>query len=172
MTVYGALDAAGANFDHFTKLYFRSVHSYLTVIHPNRFLKRVYGLSKKSHAEIAVLLLCMRLCAEPTKSDIASAGGELYRAAKQLFQSTYAHKGASLELVQAGTLLSLFEHNADLRGADYETLQECGEMVATLGLDALPRDSNTVHDEERRRTYWGLLSLDWYCIFREANLWG
>jgi hypothetical protein len=161
MTVYGALDAAGANFDLFTKHYFRSVHSYLTIIHRNRFIRSVHGLSKKARAEVALLLLCMRLCAEPTKSGIGARGGDMYRTAKKLFGSIHTNKGASVELVQAGALVALFEHNADLRDTDYETLQGCGKMALALGLDALPVETNTVDDEERRRAYWGLLSLDW-----------
>jgi hypothetical protein len=160
MTVYASLDAAGANFEHFTRHYFRSVHAYLTFVHRPRFLKRVYGLSKKANAEVALLLLCMRVVAEPVKSKIALKGGELYKTAKKIFKSIYATKGVSIELAQAGVLLSLLEHNASVGEEAYSTLETCSHMVDALGLDALPRDHNTVYHEERRRLYWALLSLD------------
>ncbi|KIV98939.1 uncharacterized protein PV09_09325 [Verruconis gallopava] len=162
MIVYGALDAAGANFDRFTKHYFRSVHSYLTIINRNRFFKRVFSLSKKANAETAILLLCVRLCSEPTQSGITASGGDLYRTASRLYKAAYEIKGASIELLQAGSLLTLFEHNAALRGFEYERLKHCSSMARTLGLDASARSPYTVVDEERRRAYWGLLSLD--CI--------
>ena len=105
MTVYTTLDIAGANFEQFTKHYFRSVHAYLTFVHRPRFLKQIYRLSKKANAEVALLLLCMRVVAEPVKSNIALNGGELYRTAKNLFRSIHATKGVSLELAQAGVFL-------------------------------------------------------------------
>jgi hypothetical protein len=166
MTVYNVLDAAGANFEQFTKHYFRSVHSYMTIIHPKRFFDRVTRLAKKANAEVALLLLCMRLCAEPTRSGIASSGGTIYLSTKALFQSISATKRASVELCQAGALLALFEHNADIRGPDYQTLRECSHMSTVLALDASPKSTNSVADEERRRLYWGLLSLDWYVTCR------
>lgn len=160
-TVYGALDQAGANFEQFTKHYWRSVHSYLTIINRKRFLKRVQGLSRKANAESALLLLCIQLCAEPTRSGITAAGNGVYITAKTLFQSISVSKKPSVELVQAGALLALFEHNTDLRGPAYQSLRDCSRLASVLGLDAQPTATNTVVHEERRRLYWGLLSLDW-----------
>jgi hypothetical protein len=116
-------------------------------------------LSQRANAETALLLLCMRLCAEPTSSGIAACGGTMYVTARTLFNVIYTKKTASVELIQAGTLLTLFEHNTDLDGPAVETLHCCSQMSLLIGLDALPKDTTHFEVEERRRLYWGLLSL-------------
>lgn len=164
MTIYGVLDSAVAKFEQFTKHFFQSVHAYLTIISRKRFLERVQGLSQRANAETALLLLCMQLCAEPTSSGVAACAGTMYVTVRTLFNAIYAKKAASVQLIQAGALLALFEHNADLDGPAMETLHCCSQMGLLIGLDALPKDSNSFEIEERRRLYWGLLSLQGYAL--------
>ena len=161
VTTYTCLESVGANFELLTHHYFRSVHSYLTILHRPRFLDRINQLSHRANAETSLILLCMYLCAEPTRSGKTALANRVYLTAKALFKTACATKAPSIELVQAGALLSLFEHNANIHGSDLETLRDCSRMALTLRLNALPQERNTLTDEERRRLYWGLLSLDW-----------
>jgi hypothetical protein len=175
MRAFAVLDAVQAQYARFMGLFFNSTHSWLTIVRKQRFIKRVAASKQKAEAEVAILLLTMRLIAEPF--DFAKTRGDasrdaLYQAAKQLHAIIQTSKGPSLELIQAGILIALFEHNAALDDAAYETLANCADMSQCIGMGITQdsRKSRTGHvsafEEERRRTYWGIVVLERYVIPR------
>jgi len=167
---FAVLDEAHAQFDRMTTKFFHSVHSYLAFIHQPRFEKRVAASKVKADAEISVLLLSMKLVAEPV--NYAQSGADprqnpVYIAAKHLHKLVQKSKGPSLDLIQSGILLCLYEHNAAIGDTAYKTLSDCASMARLIGLNAsnIKTEFGVPHmaayQEECRRTYWGLISMDW-----------
>jgi hypothetical protein len=169
MSAFAVLESVQAEFTRFMNLYFTSTHSWMAIVRKERFIKRVEASKQKAEAEVAILLLCMRLIAEPfnfAKTDGDASRDTLYQAAKHLHGIIQASKGPSLELIQAGILIALFEHNAAMSDIAYESLINCYDMSRLLGNDTPYNSSRSKYchvsasDEERRRTYWGIVVLD------------
>jgi hypothetical protein len=167
---FAVLDEVHAQFDRMTSKFFHSVHSYLAFIHQPRFEKHVAASKVKADAEISVLLLSMKLVAEPV--NYAQSGADprqnpVYIAAKHLHKLVQRSKGPSLDLIQSGILLCLYEHNAAIGDTAYKTLADCANMARMIGLSAshVKIEFGVPHlaayQEECRRTYWGLISMDW-----------
>jgi hypothetical protein len=171
VAVYSVLDGVSAQFDKIIRLYFSSVHSYLTFVHKQRFFKRLAASKARADAEVALLLLTMHLVAEPlncAQTGVDPSRNRIYIAAKNMHSIVHSSKGPSLELLQAGLLITLYEHNAALPDVAYGTLFTCSGMASFLGLDIsqesvsrLGAAAVSAYEEERRRTYWALVSLDW-----------
>jgi hypothetical protein len=173
MRAFAVLEAVQAQYARFMGLFFNSTHSWMTIVRKQRFIKRVASSKHKAEAEVAILLLSMRLIAEPF--DFAKTRGDasrdtLYQAAKQLHAIIQTSKGPSLELIQAGIMIALFEHNSALDEAAYETLINCSDMSQCIGM-GISQDSTKVRissvtamEEERRRTYWGIVILERYVV--------
>jgi hypothetical protein len=169
MSAYAVLESVQADFARFMGLYFSSTHSWMTIVRRPRFIERVAAAKERAEAEVAILLLCMRLIAEPfdfAKTDGDACRDTLYQAAKHLHGIIQASKGPSLELIQAGILIALFEHNAAMSNVAYNTLVNCHDMSQCLGIDTPYNSSRSRYchvsasEEERRRTYWGVVVLD------------
>jgi hypothetical protein len=169
-TAFAVLEEAHVQFDRMTTKFFHSVHSYLAFIHQPRFEKRVEASKVRADAEISVLLLSMKLVAEPL--NYAQSGADprqnpVYFAAKHLHKLVHRSKGPSLDLVQSGILLCLYEHNAALSDTAYKTLGDCTNMSRLIGLNASNVKTEfgvphmAAYQEECRRTYWALISMDW-----------
>jgi hypothetical protein len=168
MAVYAVLDGANGQFEKIIGIYFKSAHSWLTIVRKQRFIKRVSASRLRADASVAILLLCMRLVAEPfdrakTKND--ASRDTIYLAAKNLHGIIQTSGGPSLELIQAGLLIALFEHNSAIPNVAYQTLVNCAKMSSFLGLDIArhnlsPGQNVTAMEEEKKRTYWGIVSLE------------
>ncbi|QDS76829.1 hypothetical protein FKW77_002943 [Venturia effusa] len=168
---FAVLDEVHTQFDRMTHKFFHSVHSYLTFIHRPRFEKRVAASKIKADAEISLLLLSMKLVAEPV--NYAQTGADpcqnsVYAAAKHFHKLVQKSKGPSLDLIQSGILLCLYEHNAGIGDAAYKTLADCANMGRVIGLNVsnvktdIGVPNMAAYQEECRRTYWALISMD--CI--------
>ncbi|TID20151.1 putative fungal-specific transcription factor [Venturia nashicola] len=168
---FAVLDDVHAQFDRMTSKFFHSVHSYLAFIHRPRFEKRVADSKIKADAEMSVLLLSMKLVAEPI--NYAQSGADprqnsVYIAAKHFHRLVNKSKGPSLDLIQSGILLCLYEHNAAIGDVAYKTLADCANMGQRIGLNASNFKMDfgvpdmAAYQEEFRRTYWALISMD--CI--------
>jgi hypothetical protein len=180
MSAFAVLDGVEAHYARFMGLYFNSTHSWLTIVRKQRFIKRVAASKHKAEAEVAILLLAMRLVAEPfdfTKTQGDASRDTLYQAAKNLHAIIQASKGPSLELIQAGVLIALFEHNSAIADAAYDTLVNCFRMSQYLGLDMIHSGTKSKNsyvsaiEEERRRTYWGIVALDRYALHLHVIPW-
>lgn len=167
---FAVLDEVHAQFDRMTSKFFHSVHSYLAFIHRPRFEKRVAASKIKADAEISVLLLSMKLVAEPV--NYAQSGADprqnsVYIASKHFHRLVQKSKGPSLDLIQSGILLCLYEHNAAIGDTAYKTLADCANMGRLIGLNASNIKTEfgvpdmAAYQEECRRTYWALISMDW-----------
>ncbi|KAF2427178.1 hypothetical protein EJ08DRAFT_366111 [Tothia fuscella] len=167
--VLTVLDNANGSYERIINIYFKSTHSWLTIIRKQRFIQRVAASRIKADARVAILLLSMRLVAEPfdhAKTNYDASRDTLYVAAKHLHRLMRSSKGPSLELIQSGILIALFEHNSYIPDIAYNTLSNCVDMARALGLDiscysGVSRSKNvSALEEEWKRTYWGMVTLE------------
>jgi len=128
----------------------------------NRLVQRTEGPCK---ADIALLLLCMKLVQEVTHEQ-QTEPSELYVIAKQ-FSSELELKGIlTLRMVQAGLLLSVYELGHGIFPAAFTTISYCARQGVALGLhnksapQFLGGPRSWVEWEERQRVWWMVVILD------------
>ncbi|KAK9242351.1 hypothetical protein V1506DRAFT_90081 [Lipomyces tetrasporus] len=129
--------------------HYRTIHPWLPVIHERNFRWRISQLQQNRHAETALLLLAMCMMRQTSASNTANDDmqSNLYHLFKYLFSFLQLVRSPSLELLQSGLLLSVFELGASLLNA------------ASLSIDDL-YFPEWVELEERRRVWLGIYMLD------------
>ncbi|BCR89577.1 fungal specific transcription factor domain-containing protein [Aspergillus chevalieri] len=147
--------------------YFESIHTWMPIVSKirlNRLVQRTEGPCK---ADIALLLLCMKLVQEVTHEQ-QTEPSELYVIAKQ-FSSELELKGIlTLRMVQAGLLLSVYELGHGIFPAAFTTISYCARQGVALGLhnksapQFLGGPRSWVEWEERQRVWWMVVILDRY----------
>ena len=87
---------------------------------------------------------------------------------KGLYSIAMSTGTSSIELIQAGLLLALYEHYQALHSATYQTLRACARMGYTLGFhESLSENTPLVAEascvaEKRRQVWWGIIILERY----------
>lgn len=145
--------------------YFESVHTWMPIVSKirlNRLVQRAGGHVK---ADIALLLLCMKLV-QAVPHEQQTEPSELYIMAKQ-FNSELELKGLlTLRMVQAGLLLSVYELGHGIFPAAFTTISHCARQGVSLGLhnksatQFLGGSRSWVEWEERQRVWWMVMILD------------
>jgi hypothetical protein len=168
------LSSRGVNWRDSAAAYFRTTHMWLSAIHCPSFNTKValFDLDDRpTDVQMALLLVCMHLTTEPTR--ITDAGEvmpmlkrPLYVIARRIFALIKSFERSSIELIQCGVLLSLYEYGHGDIARGYTTLGEATTMANALRIKPgkyvdEERDSPVDADEEERRSlYWGLFILD------------
>lgn len=117
--------------------------------------------------EVALLVLCMYLVTItdkdlPPKDSMFSS---LYRAAKRAFASLSCLSRPTLELIQCGALITLFEFGHGRSRFAYRTLSETLAMARTAGIKSGTHSENNPvivarTEEDKRALWWGIFILD------------
>ncbi|KAF2397259.1 hypothetical protein EJ06DRAFT_168748 [Trichodelitschia bisporula] len=173
--VYSVLDSLRGKLDVIVDTYFRTTHTWLSIMHKPTFYRRLQSKTR-SDASFSVLLLCMHLVAEPLThigKDTESTTN-LYHSAKSLHSVVLTSKGPSLDLVQAGILIALCEHYQAVANAPRDTLENCKQIASHIGLDATVllgdlTNNESSTSEEWKRTYWGLVAMDRIVAMKDEN---
>ncbi|KAH8692703.1 putative Zn(II)2Cys6 transcription factor [Talaromyces proteolyticus] len=149
-------------------VYFFSLQSWLPVIHEKSFRSRVTQLRYAPRADTALLLLCMYVAAQGqgNSPENENAQHEAYYICKYLFSFLQIVQPPSLEMVQCGLLITVFEVGSVLSAAASVSIATCARLGYALGLhvDQQKDFGNIspawVEAEERRRVWLGLFILD------------
>jgi hypothetical protein len=149
-------------------LFFDGVHKWLPIFSPKRFHDRLARFQISPTADISILLLSMRLITQYPSSDPAIDQDRevLYLATKSLFAQIQAFIPSSLPLVQAGLIITHYEHAHGMIQAAYISMGTTSRMAFALGLhnrgcSLEPQGSDTWMDEEEQLcTWWGILMCD------------
>lgn len=148
--------------------YFRSVQSWLPVIHEKRFRSRITQLRHAPAADTVLLLCCMSLVV-PGWEDCPDDGGarnQAYYICKYLFSFLQLVQPPSLEMVQCGLLITVFEVGAALSAAASVSIGTCARLGYALDLHVDQRENYKcsspawIAAEEQRRVWLGLFMLD------------
>lgn len=154
--------------------YFESIHLWLPIISRKRFHDRYTHFQTAPTADFSILLLAMRLITQHPSTDpeMEQDREVLYLATKTLFAQVQAFVPFSLHLVQAGVILSHYEHAHGMIEAAYVTIGTTARMAFAMGLHNKPCSAEVegsdawLEDEEALSTWWGLVICDRYeaCI--------
>jgi hypothetical protein len=166
------LNAVEGGFDNIVTNYLKTTHSWLCMIHEERYMKRLAEHGDMPDAEFAIVTLAMYL-ASPAADGFRDGKEdksflfEVYRSVKELHR-VRAAQGPCFLMVIAGVLIALFEISHGDNAATQSTLQITTSTAYTLGLDmsmtytlsSHPRGTSLL--EERKRVWWALIIIDRY----------
>jgi hypothetical protein len=117
--------------------YFDAIHTFMPIISRTRFNKRAQELT--SNGAFWILTLAILLVTEiPTKEldeifPTHASLPELYKVCKYHFSLFLSFKGPSIELIQAGLCIALYEHGQYLGDSACLTVGSCAKMLSLLG---------------------------------------
>ncbi|CAM1508725.1 Fc.00g055730.m01.CDS01, partial [Cosmosporella sp. VM-42] len=151
--------------DSYVSSFFHGAHKWLPVVSEERFRSRLEKPRAELPADIALLLLCMKLISWIPSTPREDACTEIYCAAKQGFANLEFAGILSAECLEAGLLISLYEIGHAIYPAAYLSVGTCLRYGNALGLGGpgalrLRRPLNRVEMEENKRLWCGIILLD------------
>ncbi|PKX88442.1 fungal specific transcription factor domain-containing protein [Aspergillus novofumigatus IBT 16806] len=163
-----ALSERSVSVDAILCVYFRNIHRWLPVIAEQKFRAQISHIHSGLSAELALLLLAMYLLMENEWDESSNqTGGQqhLDQHCSYLVSFLLLARGPSLELVQAGLLLILYELGSGFLEAAFLRVATCARLAYILGLqvdESFVDDCSGAwcHAEERRRVWTGLYMMD------------
>lgn len=166
------IGATQAEQDSYVSAFFNGVHKWLPVVDEERFRARLLGkTSAELPADVALLLLCMRLVAStPSESSGNGARTDIHLAAKQGFLNLEMAGVMSVECLEAGLLISLYEINHAIYPSAFLSVGACTRYGQAMGFGGsntfkLRLPYNRSELEESRRLWWAVVLLDRYVFF-------
>lgn len=158
--------------------YFESIHLWLPIISRKRFHNRYTHFQTAPSADFSLLLLAMRLITQHPSTDfeVDREREVVYLATKTIFAQVQAFIPSSSHLVQAGIIISHYEHAHGMVEAAYITIGTTARMAFAMGLHNKPCSAELegtdawLDDEEALSTWWGLVICDRYetCILHSS----
>jgi hypothetical protein len=119
-------------------------------------------------ADTALILFAMLLLMKGTESREGNSRSGLYLLCSYYFSFIQLVRGPTVELVQAGLLLAVYELGSGRSQAASLTIGTCARLgyILRLNIDdqITPQDSSWVKSEEQRRVWMGIYLLDRYDI--------
>jgi hypothetical protein len=145
-------------------VFFNSVHIWMPILSKKQFFSRLPGFLTYKQAEFFLLILSMKLC---STTDGVTAKGRLYRTVKELQLKVESSGMLSLQVLQAGLLITLHELGHAIYPAVLLSTAYCARYATVLGVDrSILVDAGEmppkVDEEECRRAWWSVIILDRY----------
>jgi hypothetical protein len=157
--VLAQLIGLGESIPSIIATYFRTIDVWLPVISQSRIQKAFRNLSAAPSTDLGALLLCMYLITRVPGQDPGTMACSVYLRAKSLYSCQASMGKGSVEIVQAGLLLALYEQGHGL----LEAAQMSMAMTWRLGrrmVVASKRAGLGIFDTELGNLWWGVLVLD------------
>ncbi|KAF2020942.1 hypothetical protein BU24DRAFT_11536 [Aaosphaeria arxii CBS 175.79] len=170
-SVFRIMSESHTTIDAVADNYFKWTHQWLPMISRSRFdtgLERlkVYSTDRGS----SLTILAMHLTVTPVSEHPGStplSDSPWYRACKYYFSYFASVEEPTVDIIQAGILLALFEHMQSIDNKALTTLGICGRLACALDLDdivaqALIREPGEISSEveEAIQTWFALILLD------------
>ncbi|KKP05384.1 hypothetical protein THAR02_02489 [Trichoderma harzianum] len=153
----------------YVSAFFNGVHRWLPVLDEERFRGRLLGKTPAElPADVALLLLCMRLITSaPSESSRNGTRTDLHLAAKQGFLNLEMAGVMSVECLEAGLLISLYEISHAIYPSAFLSVGACTRYGLAMGFGGpntlkLRPPYNRSELEESRRLWWAIVLLDRY----------
>jgi hypothetical protein len=150
--------------------YFRCVNGWFPIVREADVHEQITLLQQMPNADFAILVLTIHLVSHMYEDETTRTkdGREIfYQTVKRLYSITLSSRTPSIELIQAGILVALFEHCQALHDATYQTLGTCARMGYSLGVHesiypnaALEDTESSSVVEKRKHVWWGIIILE------------
>lgn len=127
---------------------------------PQKCTERLESIRSTYNPELSNLLLCMYLVTRQpgNSSSTKEMQTPLYFEAKTLLAALTSSGNSSMEVIQAGLLLSLYEQGHGMIDVAQLTMSVCTRMA--MKMKVALRAATELQNTEFGRLWWGLLILD------------
>ncbi|THY40227.1 hypothetical protein D6C97_10161, partial [Aureobasidium pullulans] len=147
--------------------YFSRVHQWMPFISRQKFYERLSRLSHTPDHSFVLLICCIHLilCIPPQVEKSPSRSVE-YMEVKRLLALAECQGPLTIDFVQCGLIVALYEMNHGAFDESYMSLGKCTWAGIVLRLNQLQerehasQDSLYVMSEEKRRTWWTIIILE------------
>ncbi|KAE8308056.1 hypothetical protein BDV41DRAFT_583933 [Aspergillus transmontanensis] len=164
--LHQAQEEHSSTFTRVMEEYLSYYQSWLPVVMERPFRKRLERLGHQPRAETALLALGILLVVQGGLPDRATNPSHRnYILCKELYAVLQLRRAPSLQLVQSGLLIALYETGISSSGAASLTIASCARLGYSMKLNI--DDGNAYEDylsweaaEERRRVWTGIYLLD------------
>lgn len=166
--LHQAQEEHSSTFTRVMEEYLSYYQSWLPVVMEQPFRKSLERLGHQPRAETALLALAILLVVQGGLPDRATnPSHRSYILCKELYAVLQLRRAPSLQLVQSGLLIALYETGISSSGAASLTIASCARLGYSMKLNI--DDGNAYEDylsweaaEERRRVWTGIYLLDRY----------
>ena len=147
--------------------FFQTIHSWLPIISRRRFYHHVLNPLVSPSADTTLLLLSMKLAVSTHREFTEASRNPLYLAVKRFFLEFEISGALTIQLLQAGVLISVYEFGNAIYPSAYISIGICARYGSTLAVNS-PMGSagvggrDWVELEEQRRIWWAILALERY----------
>ncbi len=147
--------------------FFRSTHIWMPFISKLRFYDHHLHPAFLYNVDITLLSLCMKLITTPPPEAARNPRTSVYHAAKQFYSEVENSGTFSIQILQAGILISLYELGHGIYHAAYLSVGSCVRYAYALGINPSAKSPaikvlTLVELEEKRRVWWAIVILDRY----------
>ncbi|KAJ5769672.1 hypothetical protein N7520_004231, partial [Penicillium odoratum] len=150
--------------------FFRTIHGWLPIVSERRVLDTFPIIQNGDPNAASTLLIfsMLLLISNPFESDdgLSPTETHLYLTTKYQFSLFLSLSCPSIEMVQAGILIALYEYAQGATDMSYVTIGSCATLAYLLGLHqashtpSIMTGENQRVDEERNCTWWAIVALD------------
>jgi Fungal specific transcription factor domain len=150
--------------------YFETVHTWMPIVSKKRFYDHHLQPMFHHHGDFTLLLLSMKLITSMLPNELANPRTPAYNAAKHFYLEIEASGMMSIQVLQAGLLLSLYELGHAIYPSAYLSIGACARYAYALGINKDAKVHATkvltlVELEENKRVLWGIVILDRFVLF-------
>lgn len=169
------IQSTGQFIDAISSRYFQGIHRHLPIISRKRFHDQLFHIGAFPPPGFSILLLTICLLTYHPKSlpqTTPPVGrGSLYFSVKSLFSQVQTLAPISVNLIQAGILLALYEYANGRPDDAFLSIAACARMgyascLHHESLTAFP----TSDDEEAASTWWGVVICERYASSSSQRL--
>ncbi len=147
--------------------YFENVHLWLPIVSKKRMQLTLSAPRFELSADLALLLLCMKLITQSSHGSPEAAQTALYNLVKRHATAVEASALMSLQLLQSCLLIAAYEIGNAIYPAAYLTTGHCVRIGLLLGINdrqsvpqVLRRSGAWAEVEEIKRVWWACMLLD------------
>ncbi|CRG88789.1 Photosystem I P700 chlorophyll a apoprotein A2 2 [Talaromyces islandicus] len=167
---YISIQNRSLSLEDFVSMYFSTVHKWLPIINEKQFRDRVESRSYECDTNDFLLLttLFLNVRRPDEQPHPAVMDDDLYQAVRHLYFHVFADMASSpsLQLLQSGLLLAIYEYGHGLVDAAHSTLFACLSASMSLGLHQTRAPLNmdaawkSAMEDEFTLVWWGIVVTD------------
>ncbi|KAH6664100.1 putative fungal-specific transcription factor [Halenospora varia] len=145
--------------------FFAHIHLWMPFISKKRFHAHYLRTTFQFQPDIVLLLLSLKLITTLPPTDPQNPRTSLYHTVKHFYLEVESSSTLSIQVLQAGVLLALYELGHAIYPAAFLSIGACARYAHALGINVRGnlntlRVLTLVEVEERRRVWWAIVILD------------
>lgn len=145
--------------------FFTTIHKWWPILCKQKFYSQLLNPLTQLRADVALLLLSMKLIIWRPSRAIPEPRTPLYQTSKQFYSVMEESGVASIYILQSGILIALYEFGHGIYPAAYLSIGACARWGMMYELDDMEdRGQRWIDAEERKRAWWAVLILDRYVL--------